>query len=64
MVSCLEGVEQLALGDFLLRFESVGKEFYGNRVLKNVSFKLEKGKILGLVGENGAGKSTNPLWYE
>lgn len=58
MVSCLEGVEQLALDNYLLRFESVGKEFYGNRVLKNVSFKLEKGKILGLVGENGAGKST------
>jgi simple sugar transport system ATP-binding protein len=58
MIFCLEGVEQLALGDFLLRFENVGKEFYGNRVLKNVSFNLEKGKIIGLVGENGAGKST------
>jgi len=54
----LEGVDQLALDDVLLCFESVGKEFYGNRVLKNVCFKLEKGKILGLVGENGAGKST------
>lgn len=58
MVFSLEGVEQLALDDILLCFESVGKEFYGNRVLKNVCFKLEKGKILGLVGENGAGKST------
>ncbi|MGE5633514.1 MAG: sugar ABC transporter ATP-binding protein [Caulobacteraceae bacterium] len=48
----------MALDNVLLRFENVGKEFYGNRVLKNVSFKLEKGKILGLVGENGAGKST------
>lgn len=48
----------MALDDVLLCFESVGKEFYGNRVLKNVCFKLEKGKILGLVGENGAGKST------
>ena len=48
----------MAVEDVLLRFDSVGKEFYGNRVLKNVSFKLEKGKILGLVGENGAGKST------
>lgn len=48
----------MELNDYLLRFDSVGKEFYGNRVLKNVSFKLEKGKILGLVGENGAGKST------
>ncbi len=58
MVFSLEGVEQLSLDDVLLRFENVGKEFYGNRVLKDVSFKLEKGKILGLVGENGAGKST------
>lgn len=42
----------------LLRLESVGKEYDGNRVLKDVNFTLEKGKILGLVGENGAGKST------
>jgi simple sugar transport system ATP-binding protein len=27
-------------------------------VLKNVSFALRKGEILGLVGENGAGKLT------
>lgn len=44
--------------DIVLRFDNVGKEFYGNRVLKNVSFSLKKGQILGLVGENGAGKST------
>lgn len=38
--------------------EGIGKAYFGNRVLKNVSFTLEKGQILGLVGENGAGKST------
>jgi simple sugar transport system ATP-binding protein len=48
----------LASEDCVLRFDGVGKEFFENRVLKNVSFSLEKGKILGLVGENGAGKST------
>lgn len=48
----------MASSDILLCFENVGKEFYGNRVLKDVCFKLEKGKIIGLVGENGAGKST------
>ncbi len=42
----------------LLRVERVGKEYDGNRVLKDVNFTLGKGKILGLVGENGAGKST------
>lgn len=48
----------MAIEDCVLRFEGVGKEFFENRVLKNVSFCLEKGKVLGLVGENGAGKST------
>lgn len=42
----------------LLRVEQVGKAYFGNRVLKNISFSLAKGRILGLVGENGAGKST------
>jgi simple sugar transport system ATP-binding protein len=42
----------------LLVIESVGKEFFGNRVLSGVEFSLGRGEILGLVGENGAGKST------
>ena len=46
------------LADALLKVSGVGKEYNGNRVLKDVNFTLEKGKILGLVGENGAGKST------
>ena len=45
-------------GDELLRFESVRKSFFGVPVLKDVSFTLGRGRVLGLVGENGAGKST------
>ena len=48
----------LSTENVLLKVEGVGKEYDGNRVLKDISFTLEKGKILGLVGENGAGKST------
>ncbi|WP_253200491.1 sugar ABC transporter ATP-binding protein [Clostridium sp. CF012] len=48
----------MSTNNVLLKVEGVGKEYDGNRVLKDISFTLEKGKILGLVGENGAGKST------
>jgi simple sugar transport system ATP-binding protein len=43
---------------YLLRMEHINKDFYGNKVLKDISFSVEHGEIVGLVGENGAGKST------
>ncbi|MBB6481710.1 sugar ABC transporter ATP-binding protein [Spirochaeta isovalerica] len=42
----------------LLEMRNVTKDFFGNVVLKDVSFAIERGEILGLVGENGAGKTT------
>ncbi len=42
----------------LLRYEHVDISYNGHLTVKDVSFTLEKGEILGIVGESGCGKST------
>jgi signal transduction histidine kinase len=42
----------------LLRVENLSKKFDRLPVLRDVSFALERGEVLGLVGRQGAGKST------
>lgn len=42
----------------VLKVKDVSKYFGKVRALYNVSFELERGKILGFVGDNGAGRST------
>lgn len=41
-----------------LLVKNVEKKFGENKVLKGINFEFEKGKIYGLLGRNGAGKST------
>lgn len=43
---------------YALEAKNITKKIKDNIILDNVSFKLEKGKIYGLVGANGSGKST------
>jgi ABC-type sugar transport system ATPase subunit len=42
----------------VLAVQDVGKQYAGYRVLDAVSFALEAGDTMAVVGENGAGKST------
>ena len=42
----------------LLRLEKVSLHFGKRKILENLSFNLNKGEILGLLGPNGVGKST------
>jgi ribose transport system ATP-binding protein len=44
--------------DVLVRTAGITKEFSSVRVLNDISVEIGKGEILGIIGENGAGKST------
>lgn len=66
MSECAIEVENLSIQYKSLKTYSIRKNLFRgtkNRVdiveaLKDVSFKVEKGEILGIVGKNGSGKST------
>ena len=42
----------------MIEFKNVSKRYMTKTALRDVNLKLDKGKIIGLVGLNGAGKST------
>ena len=46
------------MAEALLKVEGISKEFSGVRVLNDVHLELQEGEIFGIIGENGAGKST------
>ena len=42
----------------MISIENVSKSFNGFKALSNLSLNVQKGEIFGLLGANGAGKST------
>ena len=42
----------------MLKIQNLTKKFAGKDALKGISFKVNRGEIYGLLGHNGAGKST------
>ena len=42
----------------ILRIKNLNKSFGKKKILKNVSFNVNEGDILGFIGPNGAGKTT------
>jgi branched-chain amino acid transport system ATP-binding protein len=42
----------------MLEVEKISVSYLGVPVIREVSFKVEKGQMVSIVGSNGAGKST------
>ncbi len=45
------------MSEIAIKIENVVKKFKNTTVLKNISVEFEKGKIHGLIGRNGSGKT-------
>lgn len=45
------------MGEIVIKISNLKKEVQGNVILNNINLEFEKGKIYGLVGKNGSGKS-------
>ena len=46
------------MNSYVLTAEHIQKQYNGNTVLRDVSIRVKKGEIYGLVGKNGSGKTT------
>jgi ABC-type multidrug transport system ATPase subunit len=48
----------MSAGEHVLALDRVGKRFGSHDVLRNLSLDIAPGSVVGLLGSNGAGKTT------
>ncbi len=46
------------MGESILRVDHLSKSFGSNTVLRDISFSVEKGDVISIIGASGSGKST------
>ena len=42
----------------MIELKNVTKKYGNFKAVDNISFKIEKGEVVGFLGQNGAGKTT------
>src|SRR4051812_16645175 len=62
MISLAQGVclveNFVLMQDAMIQVENLTKRYAGATAVSDVSFTVNRGEIVGLLGKNGAGKST------
>ena len=53
-----EEVKKYVSDEIILSIDSITKTFEGLVAVNDISFKVQKGEIIGIIGQNGAGKTT------